>query len=801
MKFTLSWLKQFLDTNASLEEICHRLTMIGLEVEEVCNHGAELAAFEIAEIISTEKHPDADKLQICQVKTSTGIDQIVCGATNARAGLKVVLAKEGTIIPNGNFKIKKAQIRGVESNGMLCSADELGIGANSEGIMELDDNANIGDSFVNYQGLDDPVIHINITPNRADALGVYGIARDLAAAGVGTLKELKIPTNKESFNTASTLELKDYNACPFFAIREIKNITNTKTPKWLRNMLDNAGIGSISAIVDVTNYISYSFGQPMHAYDASKIKKDLQVSLLDNPQEFAALNGKDYKLPQESLVIADSNEVHCLAGIIGGANSACDDNTSNIILEAACFNADNIAKTGRILQINTDSRYRFERNVDREFTLKAMEYATSMILEICGGDASNIVANGDDKLPKRSLEFSARFLHSKTDIQLSISEISEILQKLGFTCQAKNNDSNDSSEVIEVQIPSWRYDVSIKEDLVEEIVRIYGYDQIPEIPLPDAEVNRILPKEKRRLSETKRILAARGYDEVISWSFTDSKIAKLFGDLHHNLYLQNPISADLDYMRSSILPNLCKMAKLNLNRNFDRLSIFEVGPVFESPDSEDILIHATGIRYGNSLGKNCFETQRKFDVYDIKADLLEILAASNIDITKCQIREDAPAYYHPTRSAAIYLGKNRLAMFGQINPEILAEMDINTEICAFEIDMNNLPLGKDKFGMRPEFSVSNYQATTRDFAFIVDKDTRVGDMITSIEYADRKLIKSVNLFDVYVGKNIGEDKKSIAISIEIQDDVKTLTETDLTELSQKIISTVSEKYDATLRDS
>lgn len=797
MKFTLSWLKKFLDTKATLSEISHCLTMIGLEVEDIYDHSIALSAFEIAQIVSTEKHPNADKLQICQVATGDGTSQIVCGASNARAGIKVVLAKVGTIIPNGDFKIKKASIRGVESNGMLCSVDELGIGTDSEGIMELAEDAQIGSSFVEYQGLNDPVIHINITPNRADALGVYGIARDLAAAGIGTLKKLSIPQNKISFKTDSEIKITDYNNCSLFSLREFTNLNNSKTPKWLSNLLENIGIASVSPVVDITNYISYSFGQPMHAYDADKVDKNFSVITLSESQKFTALNNKEYDLPADSTVIGNNKDVYCLAGIIGGSTSACTDKTSRIILEAACFNPDTVAKTGRKLQINTDSRYRFERNVDREFTLSAMEYATAMILEICGGEASDIILDGDKTLPQKSIEFSSEFLASRIGFSIEIDEICNILEQLGFTCTLINS---NSSKIVQVTVPSWRYDVSIKEDLVEEIIRIHGYDQIPEIPLPNEEINRIIPKNKRRVSEIKRILAVRGYNEVVSWSFTDSKIAEMFGDLNDNLFIQNPISSDLNYMRSSILPNLCKMAKLNMNRDFNSLSIFEAGPIFENPNNVEVITHATGIRFGNIIDKNYFDPQRKFDIYDIKADIKEILAISNIDIDKCQIKDDAPDYYHPTRSASVYLGKNLLASFGQINPAILQKMDINTEICAFEININKLPSGKDKFGMKNDFITSNYQSVTRDFAFIVDKDVKVGEIINAIRYLDRKTIKNVNLFDVYTGNNVDANKKSIAISVEIQDDSKTLTEEDLKSLSTKIIDAAYNQFNAILRD-
>ena len=794
MRFTLSWLKQFLDTNASLEKIAHTLTMTGLEVEDIEDKAQDLVSFEVAEILETAQHPDADKLKVCKVQTKSALVQIVCGAANARAGIKVVLAKVGTLIPNGNFKIKESKIRGVDSFGMMCSYDELLLSKDSDGIIELADNAIIGDSVASYLGVDDPVIHINITPNRADALGVYGIARDLAASGIGQLKTLEIPLIKESFETSYSLDVKDDKACPLFALREIKGLKNKESPLWLKSLMENIGIGSISALVDVTNYISYSFGQPMHAYDANRINDGLIVDASSSEISFMALNGKEYVTKNGDIVIKDSKEVHCLGGIIGGQNSSCNENTTSILLEAASFSSDYIAKTGRRIMVDTDSRYRFERNVDREFTLRALDLATHLIMDICGGVASKIKSIGISTLPVRKIDFSSDFLKLKTNISLDIKQISTILQKLGFLCV-------DKDDSIEITIPSWRYDVSIKEDIVEEIVRIYGYDNIPEVRLPFANISRIVPSDQRRLSDIKRLLASSGgYTEVVTWSFMDSQKAKYFATLKDELTLQNPISSDLDYMRPSILPNLLAICRNNLNRSFHDISLFEVGPIFQ--DTSDRLINSVcAIRTGHTANKNSHSDRRAYDVFDIKADMAIILNSIGIDIDKCQIRDNAPSYYHPTRSGSLCLGKNVLAYFGQVHPMIAKKFDIEPDILTFELNINELPLRPEKYGKRSEYATSDYQMITRDYAFIVDQSLPVADLLNFIRGVDRKLIRTVDLFDIYSGHKIEPSKKSVALSVNIQDDNKTLTESDIAEINKKIIEGIGQKFSATLRDS
>ncbi|NRB10699.1 MAG: phenylalanine--tRNA ligase subunit beta [Rickettsiaceae bacterium] len=794
MRFTLSWLKKFLDTDASLEKIAHTLTHIGLEVEDIDDKASQLGSFEVAEIIEAKQHPNADKLKLCMVKTKDETLQIVCGAPNARAGIKVVLAKIGTIIPNGNFKIKRSKIRDVESCGMMCSANELGIGDDHDRIIELPSEAVIGEPFSKYFGFNDPVIHINITPNRADGLGVYGIARDLAAAGIGTLKELKIPDVIGDFKPNIALSVKDSLACPLFAIREITGLSNKQSPDWLKNLLENIGLGSISAIVDVTNYIAYSFGQPMHAYDADKLTGKLQVELLSEATTFKALNDKEYRLEAGDLIIKDEKSLQCAAGIIGGDNSACSDSTKTIILEAACFNAENIAKTGRRLAVDTDSRYRFERNVDREFTLKALDYATSLILSIVGGKASEVSYVGNSKLPSRKIEFPVSYLLQKAGFTLPGEDICNLLSRLGFACEIKK-------DVIHITIPSWRYDVTIKEDIVEEILRIHGYDKIPETPLPIVNIkSKTTPKEQRKLNDIRRQLAASSYTEVVTWSFMSSKDAELFSKpLKEELTLQNPITNELDYMRPTIIANLLKIAVNNINRSFKDLAFFEIGPIFHDVNDERNINSIAAIRIGNLSEKNCHDQSRLVDVFDVKEDLENILQCNGLAIDKCQIDNNVPSYYHPTKSAILKLGKKIIAVFGELHPIILQKFDLDVRVIAFEINVDNLPVSKDKFGMKPEYIASDYQSIVRDYAFVIDKSMSVGDLLSFIRNVDKQKIKKVSLFDVYTGDKIEADKKSVALSVQIQDNHKTLTESDIETINKAIISGIEQKFSGILR--
>ncbi len=793
MKFTLSWLKSFLDTNHSVTEIAECLTSIGLEVEEIIDRGIELKDFEVAHIISTKPHPSADKLKICMVQTLDGILQIVCGAGNARENIKIVLAKIGSEIPNGKFKIKESIIRGEKSCGMICSEAELLIGDNSEGIIELPDDAGIGENFAKYYGLDDPIFDIAVTPNRGDALGVYGIARDLAAKNIGKLKELEILENLPIYRSSINLQVENKEACPLFCLQEIRNIQNKESPLWLKQLLQNIGIKSISAVVDITNYISYSFGQPMHAYDKSKLSDNIKVAIINEKTRFSALNGKEYNLELGDLVIKDDHQVHSLAGIIGGSISACQLTTQNIILESACFSAKYITKTGRILQIDTDSKYRFERNIDQAFTLKALNIATEMILSICGGDVSDIISQGDIEPAKRFLDFPLNCLAKITGLTLDKLEICNILEKLGF-------DILIDKDILHLTIPSWRHDISIKEDIIEEIVRIYGYDKLQPIKLPEMQLTRIIPKEQRRISDIKRILASSGYDEVVTNSFMDGEIAKLFTSVKKELFLLNPISIDNNYMRPSIVPNLLKLVEKNLARSIKDIASMELGPVFNSCLPEGELIFASAVRSGQFNPKNYHAEARLIDVFDIKSDLENILNYIGLPIDKCQLSTaDLLPYYHPTKSAIIKLGKNIIANFGQVHPSILKHFNIDDDVFAFEINIANLPFAKPKFGKRDQLIISDFQASFRDYAFIIDVDQKVGEIILFIKNIDKKIIKSVDLFDIYCGDNLPLGKKSIAIKVQMQADDRTLKEEDLNLLSQQIITIMANKFDGKLR--
>ncbi|WPY01025.1 Phenylalanine--tRNA ligase beta subunit [Candidatus Trichorickettsia mobilis] len=796
MKFTLSWLKRFLDTDATVTEIATTLTNIGLEIESVIDKRQELVDFTVAHIIDTMPHPAADKLRICTVQTTTENLQIVCGAPNARAGIKVVLAKVGVEIPNGKFKIKASEIRGIKSMGMLCSAAELLIGSDADGIIELPDSANIGEKFIKYYGLDDPVIQVNVTPNRGDALGVYGIARDLAAVGIGRLLPLELPKIDHSFHSEFNVKVMASDACPLFCIREFKNVNNIESPSWLKQLLENIGVRPISAIVDITNYMAYSFGQPMHAYDADKLAA-LEVKLLKDEQQFQALNNKEYKCISEDLVICDGCEVHALAGIIGGNTSACSENTRNIILEAAVFEPLMITKTGRRLQIDTDSRYRFERRVDKTFVASALDIATQMILSICGGTVSEMLGIAEQSSSQTEahngfIDFPLSFLQQYSGLVLSAEQICTILKELGFKVVVVG-------EILKIQVPAWRHDVKIKEDIVEEILRIYGYDQITEIALPNSEIIGVIPVAQKRLHDLRRIIACAGYDEVITWSFMSSITARLFAELHNELVLVNPISVDLDYMRPSIVPNLLAIIAKNQARRVADMSLFEIGPVFCGTKPEDEITMISGVRCGDYLPKNCHGASRIVDIFDIKADLAAILSHLELSIDRCQISTAKHTYYHPTRSASLSLGKNIIGHFGQIHPTILQHFDIEGEVIAFELNITNIPTSKPKFGRRTEFITSDFQINYRDYAFIIDVVQPVGNIISYIKNIDNKLIKSVELFDVYTSDKIASGKKSVAISVQIQADDHTLTEEELLKLHNAIIDGVKKNFAGEIR--
>ena len=801
MKFTLSWLKDHLETTASLKEITDKLTAIGLELEGVEDRAEALKAFTVAKILETARHPEADKLQICKVESDVGVLQIVCGASNARAGLFVCLAKEGTVIPANGMVIKKAKVRGVESFGMLCSLEELGLAESSEGIVELPE-AEIGASVAEVLGLNDPVIDIAITPNRADCLGVRGVARDLSASGIGTLKPLPEINFNHTFKSPISISIKTEN-CQQYIGCYIKGIRNAvKSPDWLKKRLEAIGQKSISVLVDITNYFTIDLCRPLHVYDAQKIDVQISGNLIvreaKSGEKIVTLNGKEYDLPEGATIIADAQKPLAIGGIIGGAESGCTSETTDVFLEVALFNPENIAQTGRKLQIDSDARYRFERGVDVAFVEEAANRAVTMILELCGGQASELVYAGSAPNYKREIAFNPRQVLSIGGVDITPEKSIEILEKLGFSV------IRHPSSVI-CTPPSWRADVHGEADLVEEILRIYGYEHIPSTPLP--KVSGItpaalkLPQKRERIA--KRLLAGRGMLEVHTWSFLPEAWAEMFGGAKPELKLLNPISADLSDMRPSILPNLLDAAKRNTARGFKDISIFEVGLQFHdvSPNGQKTV--ACGIRVGNvpeqTYNADLFSLKnRAADAMDAKADALAIL--QNLGLSKAEIStQNLPAYYHPNRSGALVLGKNVLGYFGEIHPAITAKFDIENKVSAFEIFLDAIPQARAKGTAKPQLKLSDFQAVERDFAFIVDASVSAADIIKEINKAEKNLITDVQIFDVYVGKGVDAGKKSVAVKVCLQSYERTLAEADILAVSAAIIQGIGKAFGGVLR--
>lgn len=788
MKFTLSWLKRFLETNVSLEEIATCLDKIGLEVEEILDYSKTLSAFEVAEIVVSEKHPSADKLQICKVKTSEGELQIVCGASNARAGIKVVLAKVGTYIPKGDFKIKKAKIRDVESCGMMCSAEEIGVGGDSDGIIELPENAKIGENPAKYLEADDSMIEIAITPNRGDALGVYGIARDLAAAGMGKMKQI----NWSQLDYAKANIIDDTKDCPAFFQIEIENLENKQSPTWLQNYLTAIGSSPISALVDITNYICFTFGRPMHAYDKDKLSGPLKVTKAKDGEKLQALNDNEYELVADDLVIRDDKNLQGLAGIIGGALSSCDENTKNVILESAYFDKNQVTNSGRRHQIDTDSRYRFERHTDLAMVVPAAIEAMKLVEEICGGKVVTSNLSGSVAYNPRKASIDEATILRLTGAKISIKESAEILENLGFKV-------NVSGTKLDAEIPSWRHDVAIKEDLIEEIVRIRGFDTIESIPVPFSLDFRLAPNLTNSGNISRKIMANLGYDEVVTFSFMSSKFASKYAELKDNLYIKNPISSELDYMRPSILPNLLEAIGKNKTRSILDGAIFEVGPTFTNSDIKGENFTVSAALWGNT-GDYLHKTNKEADIYDIKADLELLMNDLGLSLDSIQLKTDnLPSYLHPSRSGALMLGKNLLGYFGEVHPVILKDYDIEKRVVFFEVNLNAIPVKRLKFGRRPDYKPSDFQPNVRDFAFLIDKEKPVGPIEKAALSIDKNIIKSSEIFDIYMGKGLPEDKKSVAIRVVIQASDHTLSEEELTSIHQKIIDSIEKNFDAELR--
>jgi len=796
MKFTLSWLNTYLDTSASLEEISDVLTAIGLEVEEIIDNAATYAPFTVAYVEKTEKHPDADKLQICTVKTANGVQQIVCGAPNARSGMKGIFAPEGTYIPGLDVTLKKASIRGVESCGMLVSEKEMELSDEHKGIIEVDDSFEIGTPMAEVFGLDDPVIDIALTPNRADCAGVYGIACDLAAAGLGALKPLDIVPIDGDFKSSIDVRIEDADGCAQFLGREIKGIKNGQSPEWMQKQLKAIGLRPISALVDITNYITFAHARPLHVYDIAKLSGDIVVGAAKGGESLKALNDKSYTLTEDAITINDASGVIGLGGIVGGVSSGVDDNTSSVFLECAYFDPARIARTGRDLGVSSDARYRFERGVDPEGLIQGMDLFTNLVLEICGGEASEIVNTGAAVKWQREIDYDPAYVEQLIGVHVSAEKQKTILQDLGFHV------ADDFS----VRPPSWRGDVFGKADIVEEVIRIVGFDDIPGVSVIADAANPV-PAETPLLAKTRAAraaMAARGLQECVTWSFLSKDEAVAFGandNMLAALTLQNAISSEMDVMRPSILPNLIAAAGRNAARGFGDVALCEVGPVFNSPQPDGQATLAAGVRGGANAARNWADTNaaRDVDLYDAKADALAALEACGLPSSSGQITRDAADYFHPGRSGAIRLGKNIVAQFGEIHPSVLEELDVKGPLVGFEVFLENIPAPKRKGTEKAFLNLPPLQAITKDFAFLVDESVDAKDIARSAMAADKKLITSADIFDVYQGKGVEDGKKSIALCVTIQPTSETLTDAQIEGLMKGVIDMVMQKTGGVLR--
>lgn len=800
MKFTLSWLKDHLDTDATLDEIVEALTMIGLEVEEVDTREA-FKPFIIAKVLSAEKHPDADKLKVLSVDTGDGKPvQVVCGAPNAREGLIGAFAAAGTYVPGIDVTLSVGNIRGVESFGMMCSERELELSEDHDGVIDLPADAPIGTPFADYAGLNDPIIEIGITPNRPDALGVAGIARDLEAYGIGKVKPVAIAVPKGTFDNPISLSIDAPEFCSAFGLTYVKGVKNGPSPKWMQQRLKAIGLRPISALVDITNYVTFDLGRPLHVFDADKVKGNLTVRKANNGEALKGLDGKDYKLPSSVYVIADDNGAESLAGIMGGETSGCGDDTVNVLVESALWDPMIIARTGRDLSINTDARYRFERGVDPAFMEAGLNHATNLVMQLCGGEPSNSVVVGEVPKPNLIIDFPLSETKRLTGLEVSNERSIEILQRLGFGVSG-------TGETVQVAVPSWRPDVFGKADLVEEVMRINGINKIQSAPLPSIDVvsKRILTTDQTRRRNARRGLASRGMLEAITWSFISEGHAKLFGGGVAELKLANPISADMSDMRPSLLPGLMLASQRNADKGVGDVALFEVSHTFESDTPQTQRSCASGIRRGTAgltgSGRDWAGSAKNVDVYDAKADALAVLEACGMNIANIQIVTDTPEWFHPGRSGKIQLGpKIILGTFGEFHPMTLEALDVSGPLCGFEIYLDAIPTPKAKSTRtKPPLVLSGLQAVKRDFSFVLDKSKDVALLLRAANGADKKLITNITVFDVFEGPSLGEGKKSVAIEVTLQPKDKTFTDEEIEAVSAKIIANVEKTTGGLLR--
>ncbi|OCK57694.1 phenylalanine--tRNA ligase subunit beta [Bradyrhizobium sp. LMTR 3] len=801
MKFTLSWLKEHLDTDEPLEKLADKLTMIGLEVESIEDKAKALAPFSIARVISAEQHPNADRLRVCMVDTGDGAApvQVVCGAPNARAGLVSVFSAPGTFIPGKNITLGVGTIRGVESRGMLCSAAELQLSEDHDGIMELPADAPIGKGYAEWAGLGDPVLEINLTPNRQDCTGVHGIARDLSAADMGKLIDPGIRPVRGEFPCPVKVAVEDATLCPGFALRLVRGVKNGPSPEWLQKRLAAIGLRPINALVDITNFMTYDRARPLHVFDARKVTGNLTVRRAKEGESLLALDGRTYTLDPSICVIADEHGVESLAGIMGGETSGCDENTSDVLIESALWNEINIAQTGRKLGINSDARYRFERGVDPAFMVPGLELATKMVMELCGGTPSETVVVGKAFGDDRIIDFPLAEVKRLAGIEVPLVEMRRILGHLGFMVAG-------NGPVVKVAVPSWRTDVHGKADIVEEIVRIVGVDKVPETPFERGDEARkpVLTTIQSRTRRAKRALAARGMVEAVTWSFISQPQAETFGGGQAELALANPIASDLSDMRPSLLPGLVAAAQANANRGCSDVALFEVGQIFKGDKPENQFVAASGVRHGFASSKGMgrhWSGSAQADALDAKADAFAVLAAAGAPMQALQIVPGGASWLHPGRSGTIQIGpQNVLGYFGELHPRTLEALGADGPMIAFEVILDRIPDAKKKLTRaKPLLELSAFQPVSRDFAFIVDRTVKAGDIVRAAQGADKKLITDVAVFDVYEGKGIDPAKKSIAIAVTIQPREKTLTDQEIDAVAAKIVAEVTKKTGGTLR--
>jgi phenylalanyl-tRNA synthetase beta chain len=801
MKFTLGWLKEHLDTDHALGEIADKLTMIGLEVERIEDKAKIFAPFVIARVTDAKQHPNADRLKVCMVDTGDGKPiQVVCGAPNARAGMTGVFAPPGAFIPGKNTTLGVGKIRDVESRGMLVSEYELQISDDHDGIIDLPDDAPVGASYAQWAGLDDPVIEINLTPNRADCTAVHGVARDLGAADMGKFKDPAIKPIKGEFPCPVEVKIEATDLCPAFALRLVRGVKNGPSPEWLQKRLTAIGLRPINALVDITNFMTFDRGRPLHVFDAAKVRGNLTVRRARAGETLLALDGKTYALDDTVCVIADEASVESLSGVMGGEHTGCSEATTDVLIESALWNEINIARTGRKLGINSDARYRFERGVDPAFMLPGLDMATKMVLDLCGGTPSESTVAGRVDVPEKVIDFPLSELQRLAGIAVPLPEIRRVLERLGFFVAGQN-------ERVKVAVPSWRPDVQNKADVVEEIVRIVGVDRVPATPFErgDAPRKPVLTPIQLRTRKAKRALAARNLVEAVTWSFIAGPQAERFGGGKPDLALANPIAAELSDMRPSLIPGLAAAAQKNADRGFADIGLFEVGAVFRGDQPQDQLTAAAAVRRAlakpSGFGRHWSKRDGEVDAFDAKADALAVLVAAGAPVQALQIAPGAPAWFHPGRSGTIQIGpQNVLGHFGELHPSALEALKADGPLVAFEVILERIPEAKVKATRaRPALELSPFQPVDRDFAFVVERTVKAADIVRAAQGADRKLIAGVTVFDVYEGAGIDPGKKSIAIAVTIQPRERTMTDQEIEALAAKIVAEVGKRTGGVLR--